>query len=89
MAQLMKTFFEQRKSIIAQLSNFIPFLAGGLIGGNISVIGIAVLKDQIFSAVLSGFLLLLGLLLGNPVLVRKFIPSVNLTITLKKKRTGC
>lgn len=86
MAQLLKTFFEQRKSNIAQLSNFIPYLAGGLIGGNIFVIGIALLKDQIFSAVLSGFLLLLGLLLGNPVLVRKFIPSVKLNLNTKEKK---
>ncbi|KML15060.1 anion permease [Bacillus altitudinis] len=86
MGQLLNTFFSERKSIVLQLANFIPYVAGGLIGINIGAVSVAIAREQILSAVLTGFLLLIGFNLANPFLMRKVFPLVKFSLFPKTRR---
>lgn len=85
MEQFLKNFFAERRSKVLALANYIPALAGGLIGLNISTFAIAIVKTNIFSAILSGILLLIGFTLANYKLMRKVFPIVRISPTSKKK----
>lgn len=85
MEQFLKNFFAERRSKVLALANYIPALAGGLIGLNISTFAIAIVKTNIFSAILSGILLLIGFTLSNYKLMRKVFPIVRISPTSKKK----
>ncbi|PEJ37506.1 hypothetical protein CN689_00980 [Peribacillus butanolivorans] len=85
MAQFIKDFIKKRKSIVSKLSNYIPFLAGGLIGGNVTILAYAAKNNDINFIIVGAILLILGLFLSNPFLIRKIIPIVRLSLNSKKK----
>ncbi|WP_339271391.1 hypothetical protein NYE54_08050 [Paenibacillus sp. FSL K6-1330] len=86
MAELLNTFFKKRKSTILQLSNLIPFFAGGLTVGSIFMFAKSVQQVQILSAILSFVLLLISIILANPSIMRKIFPGVKFSLHSKPKR---
>lgn len=86
MAELLNTFFKKRKSTILQLSNLIPYFAGGLTVGSVSMFIKSVQQGQILSTILSSLLLLISITLINPLIMRKIFPGVKFSLHSKPKR---
>lgn len=84
MAELLNTFFKKRKSTILQLSNLIPYFAGGLTVGSIIMFVKSIQQGQILSAILSALLLLISITLVF--IMRRIFPGVKFSLHSKPKR---
>lgn len=84
MKQFSKSLLKKKKSKILAFSNFIPAIAGGIIGANASLVFFGVINNSYFSIILSSILLIFGIILSSHRIMRKVFPLVR--ISLKEKR---
>lgn len=86
-SKYLDSFFGKRKSVLAKLTSFIPFIGGGLIGGNISILATTSKSAEPGIVITSAILLLLGLIISvSLVTYRSYFPNVRISLKPKEKK---